>query len=87
MCVRVGRGLCVLMGYNFMESVLMCWEGCVLGGECMCVGCVSVMERVIGYLPLKGFGRWGYMRVKSNFNFKTINNTCYQVENRLGAWS
>lgn len=46
MCVRVGRGVCVLIGYNFMESVCVCWEGCVLGGcvlggECMCVGCVS----------------------------------------------
>lgn len=68
----------------------------VLGGVCVgrvCVGrgvyvcwlCVCNGEGK--GIPLKGFGRWGYMRVKSNFNFKTINNTCYQVENRLGAWS
>ena len=80
----------------------VCWEGvcvygmsmCVLGGECVCVGMGSVyvcwvcvcMDRGNG-MPLEGFGRRGYMRVKSNFHFKTINNTCYQVENRLGAWS
>lgn len=63
------------------RGVCVCWEGCVY----VCWVCVC-MERGNG-MPLEGFGRRGYMRVKSNFHFKTINNTCYQVENRLGAWS
>ena len=85
MCV--GRGVCVCWGGACVYGM----STCVLGGECVCVGkgvcvcwvCVCVEKS--NEMPLKGFGRWGYMRVKSNFNFKTINNTCYQVENRLGA--
>ena len=78
-CVCVGRGVCV-----WNEHVCVGRGVCVDGkGVCVCWECVCV-EKSNG-MPLKGFGRWGYMRVKSNFNFKTINNTCYQVENRLGA--